>query len=66
MPGGGISPEGDRWVASRDDFFVHVKGLGRLFRGKFVAAVKKLADRGELRLPEEIDPATAPSGTRRR
>ena len=61
VPGGGISPQGDHWVGSRDDFFVHVKVLGRLFRGKFVAAVKKLADGSELRFPEEIDPLAAPS-----
>ena len=61
VPGGGLSPQGDRWVASADDFLVHVKVLSRLFRGKFVDALKKMADRGELRLPEEIDPLAAPS-----
>jgi Putative transposase/Transposase zinc-binding domain len=37
VPGGGISPDGSRWISSRPDFFVHVKVLARLFRGKFLA-----------------------------
>jgi hypothetical protein len=31
-PGGGISPDGRRWLPSRPDFLVHVKVLARLFR----------------------------------
>jgi Putative transposase/Transposase zinc-binding domain len=37
VPGGGISPDGNRWISSRPDFLVHVKVLARLFRGKFLA-----------------------------
>ena len=35
VPGGGLSLDGKRWVSSKPDFFVHVKVLSRVFRGKF-------------------------------
>jgi hypothetical protein len=49
VPGGGLSLEGTKWVASRANFLVSVKVLSRLFRGKFLAAVKELYEAGELR-----------------
>jgi hypothetical protein len=35
MPGGGLSTDGDRWLASRADFLVPAKALSIIFRGKF-------------------------------
>ncbi len=35
VPGGGLSADGDRWLASRADFLVPVKALSIVFRGKF-------------------------------
>src|ERR1700722_6963242 len=49
VPGGGLSLDGTKWVASRANFLVSAKVLGRLFRGKFLAAVKELYEAGELR-----------------
>jgi Putative transposase/Transposase zinc-binding domain len=37
VPGGGISPEGDRWIAARANFLVHVAVLSKMFRGKVLA-----------------------------
>jgi len=37
VPGGGLSPDGTRWVACRPGFFLPVRPLSRLFRGKFLA-----------------------------
>jgi len=37
IPGGGLSPDRLRWVSCRKGFFLPVKVLSRLFRGKFVA-----------------------------
>src|SRR5262245_18201646 len=39
VTGGGLSPDGSRWVAGRPGYFLPVKVLGRLFRGKFLAAI---------------------------
>ena len=36
VPGGGIAPDGSRWVACRPGFFLPVRILSRVFRGKFL------------------------------
>jgi len=36
VPGGGLSLDNARWVASRSNFLVHVNALARLFRGKML------------------------------
>jgi hypothetical protein len=61
VPGGGLSPSGDRWVHSRPDFFLPVIPLARLFRGKFLDAVRKAANQGQSVFPRRLDPAEEPS-----
>jgi len=41
VPGGGLSVDGTRWVSCRKDFFLPVKILSALFRGKFLHYLKK-------------------------
>jgi len=41
VPGGGLSDDGKTWFASPKHFLVRVEPLGKLFRGKFRAALKK-------------------------
>ena len=36
ISGGGISSDGERWVHGRDGFFLPVRVLSRMFRGKFL------------------------------
>jgi hypothetical protein len=48
VPGGGIAREGDRWVSCRPGFFLPVRPLGRLFRGKFLDLLRRAHDRGLL------------------
>lgn len=48
VTGGGLSPDGTRWVAARPDFLFPVRVLGALLRGKFLARLERLRDRGEL------------------
>jgi len=45
---GGLAPQHDRWISSRQSFFLPVKVLSRVFRGKFVAALKVAFRGGEL------------------
>src|SRR5260370_41788236 len=40
VPGGGLSPDHTRWISSPSNFFLPVKVLSRVFRGKFVAGLK--------------------------
>jgi hypothetical protein len=42
IPGGGLSREG-KWVACRSGFFLPVRILSRVFRGKFIDALKRVA-----------------------
>jgi hypothetical protein len=48
VPGGGLSPDGTRWVASRRNFFLPVRVLSRVFRGKFLAGLRVAFAKGEL------------------
>ena len=48
VPGGGLSPDGTRWVACRPGFFLPVRVLSRLFRRLFVEHLQRAFDRGEL------------------
>jgi hypothetical protein len=41
VPGGGLASDGQAWLPSRQDFLVHVRPLGRLFRAKFRDALQK-------------------------
>ena len=49
VPGGGLSPDNTRWIASRSNFLVHVNVLARLFRGKMLAILMHAHHAGQLR-----------------
>jgi len=42
VPAGGLSPDHCRWIPAANNFFLPVKVLGRVFRGKFVAGLRRL------------------------
>jgi hypothetical protein len=48
VPGGGISPDGTRWIASKAGFLLPVRVLGKLFRRLFLSQMIKLHDVGKL------------------
>ncbi len=48
VPGGGVSLEGERWVACRPGFFLPVRVLSRLFRRRFLEQLVDAHHRGEL------------------
>jgi hypothetical protein len=48
VPGGGVSPIGDRWVPCRPDFFLPVRVLSRLFRRLFLHGLQALHAASEL------------------
>lgn len=41
VPGGGLSPDGQRWLSCRPGFFLPVRPLSRLFRGKYLAMLQQ-------------------------
>ena len=48
VPGGGISPDGERWVACRPGFFLPVRVLSRLFRRLFLEQLTAACHAGRL------------------
>lgn len=50
VPGGGLSPDGTRWIACRPGFFLPVRVLSRLFRRVFLAQLDAAFTAGTLRL----------------
>jgi Putative transposase/Transposase zinc-binding domain len=48
VPGGGLSPDGTRWIASRPGFFLPVRVLSRLFRRLFLRYLQDAFDAGQL------------------
>lgn len=53
---GGLSSNGKRWIPCKKDFFLPVKVVSRLFRGKFLAHLKKAYDKGRISFPGNIAP----------
>src|SRR5215475_8515954 len=49
VPGGGLSPDGSRWIPCRQGFFLPVRVLSRLFRRLFVELLEKAFDDGQLK-----------------
>jgi Putative transposase/Transposase zinc-binding domain len=48
VPGGGLSPDGSRWIACRPSFFLPVRVLSRLFRRLFLEGLAALKEAGRL------------------
>ena len=64
VPAGGLSPDHDRWIRPRGQFFLPVRVLGRLFRGKFTAGLKRAFDRGKLGFYGRMKPLGEPKAFR--
>ncbi len=60
VPGGGLSPDGQRWVACRPGFFLPVRVLSRLFRRLFLERLEQAYDDGQLTLLSALEPLRAP------
>jgi hypothetical protein len=56
IPAGGLSLDRSRWVHPPSGFFLPVRVLSRVFRGKFIAALKRLFRKGKLVLTGTLMP----------
>src|SRR5712691_2837320 len=54
VPAGGLSLDHTRWIRSRPRFFLPIQVLRRVFRGKFVAALKSAFQHGQLHLAGDL------------
>jgi Putative transposase/Transposase zinc-binding domain len=57
---GGLAPDHSRWISSRPSFFLPVKVLGRVFRGKFIAGLKTAFHAGALQFHGHLLPLAEP------
>jgi hypothetical protein len=55
VPGGGISPDGTRWISCRRKFFLPVLVLARLFRRLFLDYLRKAFDAGDLQFFSSLE-----------
>jgi Putative transposase/Transposase zinc-binding domain len=55
VPGGGISPDGKRWIACRPGFFLPVRVLSRLFRRLFLEHLQAAFDTGKLQFFSSLE-----------
>jgi len=60
VPAGGLSPDHTRWIAAPPGFFLPVKVLSRVFRGKFVAGLRELHANGSLEFHGGLAPLQSP------
>jgi hypothetical protein len=60
VPAGGPSFDHSRWIRSHHTFFLPVQVLGRVFRGKFVAALKRAFQDGQLDFHGGLQPLAQP------
>jgi hypothetical protein len=60
VPAGGLSFDHTHWISSQHAFFLPVRVLGRVFRGKFVAALKRAFQDGRLDFHGGLQPLAQP------
>src|ERR1700751_3504964 len=56
IPAGGLSLDHQRWIRPRYAFFLPVKVLSRVFRGKFTAGLKRAFRKRQLAFPGSLHP----------
>ena len=56
VPGGGIAPDGEHWIACRPGFFLPVRVLSRLFRRLFLEQLRHAFDTGALHFYGQLEP----------
>ena len=60
VTGGGLSQDNSRWVSSRKGFFIPVRVMSALFRGKFLSCLKDIFESGDLIFPGGIGHLVGP------
>ena len=55
VPGGGLAPDGQHWIACRPGFFLPVRVLSRLFRRLFLEHLQAAFERGKLQFFSSLE-----------
>jgi hypothetical protein len=61
VPGGGLSPDHRRWIPCGPKFFLPVKVLAPVFRGKFLAGLERAFEKHKLALAGQLAPLQSPA-----
>lgn len=61
VTGGGLSRNGRTWKSCKNDFFLPVKVMSQLFRGKFIAYLKRLRAENKLVYPGAVSHLAQPA-----
>ncbi len=65
VPAGGLDIDGSRWVAASRKFFLPVRVLSRVFRGKFTAALRQLLLEDKLQFHGSLEQLADPERFRK-
>jgi hypothetical protein len=65
VPGGGLALDGGRWIACREGFFLPVRVLSRVFRGKFLDRLRQAYGEGKLSFHGKLAGLSQPQQFRR-
>jgi hypothetical protein len=61
VPGGGLSPDHQYWIRAPNQFFLPVRVLSRVFRGKFVAGLRRAFRQNKLVFLGACEPLAQPN-----
>ena len=61
VPAGGLSVDESRWIHCRPGFFLPVRVLSRVFRGKFLALLRQAFQAGQLKFHGQLAPRAKPA-----
>lgn len=60
VPAGGLAPDRSRWISSQPSFFLPIAVLKKVFRGKFIDALKEAFQNGKLGFYGNLKPLAPP------
>jgi hypothetical protein len=60
VPAGGIALDGSRWIGCRKNFFLSVRVLAKLFRGRYLALLERSYREGKLDFHGKLTPLSQP------
>lgn len=61
VTGGGLSPDGKRWIGSDPNYFLPVRALSQVFSGKFRHGLRELFEAGQLQFHGQLESLAKPS-----
>jgi len=61
ITGGALALDGTRWIPTRPTFLFPVRALAKVFRGRYLAGLRRAFDQGDLHLTGGLAPLAEPA-----